>query len=163
MPLRTRRSLTRGTPRGLLSSIGLMAVHSWSVEFVTHDSGPPHFGTLNHGSIAKLNRSLRTRKRTYYARLSFVVHDPERTSAGFSCCSSEVRFSLSKHSFEPVRCPGLGMRHVVSAIYRFWWCRSGEAGRGRARSRRHPKRKQLVHFCRRIDKLKEKRSPTPEV
>src|ERR687893_769234 len=28
MPLSTRRSLTRGTPRGLLGSIGLMAVHS---------------------------------------------------------------------------------------------------------------------------------------
>ena len=31
MPLRTRRSFTRGTPRGLLGSIGLMAAHSWSV------------------------------------------------------------------------------------------------------------------------------------
>jgi hypothetical protein len=30
MPLRTRRSFTRGTPRGLLGSIGLMAVHSSS-------------------------------------------------------------------------------------------------------------------------------------
>lgn len=29
-------------------------------EFVTHDSGPPHFVSLNHGSIAKFNRSLRT-------------------------------------------------------------------------------------------------------
>jgi hypothetical protein len=28
MPLRTRRSFTRGTPRGLFGSIGLMAVHS---------------------------------------------------------------------------------------------------------------------------------------
>src|SRR5262249_8879654 len=28
MPLRTRRSFTRGTPRGLLGSIGLMAIHS---------------------------------------------------------------------------------------------------------------------------------------
>jgi hypothetical protein len=31
MPLRTRGSFTRGTPRGLLGSIGLMAVHSLSV------------------------------------------------------------------------------------------------------------------------------------
>jgi len=31
MPLRTLRSFTRGTPRGLFGSIGLMAVHSWSV------------------------------------------------------------------------------------------------------------------------------------
>jgi hypothetical protein len=31
MPFSTRRSSTRGTPRGLLGSIGLMAVHSWSV------------------------------------------------------------------------------------------------------------------------------------
>jgi len=30
MPLRTRRSFTRGTPRGLSGNIGLMAVHSWS-------------------------------------------------------------------------------------------------------------------------------------
>jgi hypothetical protein len=29
--LRTRRSFTRGTPRGLFGSIGLMSVHSWSV------------------------------------------------------------------------------------------------------------------------------------
>jgi hypothetical protein len=28
MPLRTRRSYTRGTPRGLFGSIGLMAAHS---------------------------------------------------------------------------------------------------------------------------------------
>jgi len=28
MPLRTRRSFTRGTPRGLFGNIGLMAVHS---------------------------------------------------------------------------------------------------------------------------------------
>jgi hypothetical protein len=28
MPLRTRRSFTRGTPRGLFGSIGLMATHS---------------------------------------------------------------------------------------------------------------------------------------
>lgn len=28
MPLRTRRSFTRGTPRGLLGSMGLMAIHS---------------------------------------------------------------------------------------------------------------------------------------
>jgi len=31
MPFRTRRSFTRGTPRGLFGSIGLMAAHSWSV------------------------------------------------------------------------------------------------------------------------------------
>jgi hypothetical protein len=31
MPLRTRRSFTLGTPLGLFGSIGLMAVHSWSV------------------------------------------------------------------------------------------------------------------------------------
>jgi hypothetical protein len=31
MPLRTRRSFTRGTPRGLFGNIGLMAAHSWSV------------------------------------------------------------------------------------------------------------------------------------
>ncbi len=30
MPLRTRRSFTRGTPRGLFGSIGLMASHSLS-------------------------------------------------------------------------------------------------------------------------------------
>ena len=42
MPLRTRRSFTRGTPRGLFGSIGLMAVHSWSV--VTHDPSPRFWG-----------------------------------------------------------------------------------------------------------------------
>jgi hypothetical protein len=31
MPFRTRRSFTRGMPRGLFGSIGLMAAHSWSV------------------------------------------------------------------------------------------------------------------------------------
>src|SRR5262245_12046463 len=31
MPLRTRRSFTRGTPRGLFGSISLMATHSSSV------------------------------------------------------------------------------------------------------------------------------------
>src|SRR5262249_43966867 len=31
MPLRTRRSFTRGTPRGLFGNIGLMAAHSPSV------------------------------------------------------------------------------------------------------------------------------------
>jgi hypothetical protein len=31
MPLRTRRSFTRATPRGLFGSIDLMAAHSWSV------------------------------------------------------------------------------------------------------------------------------------
>jgi hypothetical protein len=30
MPFRTRLSFTRGTPRGLFGSVGLMAVHSWS-------------------------------------------------------------------------------------------------------------------------------------
>jgi hypothetical protein len=30
MPFRTRLSFTRGTPRGLFGSKGLMAVHSWS-------------------------------------------------------------------------------------------------------------------------------------
>jgi len=30
-PLRTRRSFTRATPRGLFGRIGLMAAHSWSV------------------------------------------------------------------------------------------------------------------------------------
>ena len=31
MPFRTRRSSTRGTPRDLFGSIGLMAAHSWSL------------------------------------------------------------------------------------------------------------------------------------
>ncbi len=30
MPFRTRLSFTRGTPRGLFGSIGLMAVYSWT-------------------------------------------------------------------------------------------------------------------------------------
>jgi hypothetical protein len=53
MPFRTRLSFTRGTPRGLFGSIGLMAVHSVG-EFVAHDSSP-QFGSLNHGSPAKRN------------------------------------------------------------------------------------------------------------
>jgi hypothetical protein len=31
MPLRTRRSFARRTPRGLFGNINLMAAHSWSV------------------------------------------------------------------------------------------------------------------------------------
>ncbi len=31
MPFRTRRSFTRGTPRGVFGSIGLMAAYSWQV------------------------------------------------------------------------------------------------------------------------------------
>src|SRR5215475_9934846 len=35
IPLRTRRSFTRGTPRGLFGSIGLLAVHSQSASSYT--------------------------------------------------------------------------------------------------------------------------------
>jgi hypothetical protein len=44
MPYRTRRSFTRGMPRGLFGSIGLMAVHSWIGEFVAHDLSPRFWG-----------------------------------------------------------------------------------------------------------------------
>jgi hypothetical protein len=50
MPLRTRRSFTRGTPRGLFGSIGLMVIR----EFVAHDSSP-QFGSLNHEGLANAN------------------------------------------------------------------------------------------------------------
>jgi hypothetical protein len=52
------------------------------------------------------------------------------------------------------------MRHVVSAIYRFWWCRNARLVAARAVG--DIQKEQLFHFCRRIDKLLEKRSPTPE-
>src|SRR5205809_4631306 len=38
--------------------------------------------------------------------------------------------ALSKHSFEPVRCPSLGMRNAAAGIYRLYRCRRGVAGRG---------------------------------
>jgi hypothetical protein len=47
MPLSTRRSFTRGTPRGLFGSIGLMGGPFITAEFVAHDSGL-QFRTLNH-------------------------------------------------------------------------------------------------------------------
>ena len=37
MPLSTRRSFTRRTPRDLLGSNGLMVAHSEIAEFVAHD------------------------------------------------------------------------------------------------------------------------------
>jgi hypothetical protein len=53
MPLSTRRSFTRGTPRALFGSIGLIAAHSIG-EFVAHD-WRLQFGSLNHVLTAKLN------------------------------------------------------------------------------------------------------------
>lgn len=53
MPLRTRRSFTRGTPRGLFGSIGLMADHSFG-EFVAHDSALD-LGGLESSSADGLN------------------------------------------------------------------------------------------------------------
>jgi hypothetical protein len=47
MPFSTRRSFTRGTPRGLLGSIGLGSPFAVG-EFVAHDSAPSVRG-LNHG------------------------------------------------------------------------------------------------------------------
>jgi hypothetical protein len=47
MPLRTRRSLTLGTPRGLFGRKGLKAVHSRSVSSYLIDSRL-RFGSLNH-------------------------------------------------------------------------------------------------------------------
>jgi len=49
MPLRTRRSSTRGTPRGLLGSIGLMALQARSVSSYRIVS-KLHCGSLNHAS-----------------------------------------------------------------------------------------------------------------
>jgi hypothetical protein len=48
MPLRTRRSFTRGTPRGLFGSIGLIAIHSSSASSYRM-IGSLQFGSLNHG------------------------------------------------------------------------------------------------------------------
>lgn len=54
MPLRARRSLTRGAPRSLFGSMGLMAIHFIIGEFVAHDSSP-QFGSLNHRGLARRN------------------------------------------------------------------------------------------------------------
>src|SRR5215204_3742212 len=54
MPLRTRRSFTLGTPRGLFGSIGLMAIHS-SLESSYRMIRPPRVRGLNHGSAVRLN------------------------------------------------------------------------------------------------------------
>src|SRR5262245_57347507 len=70
MPLRTRRSFTRGRPRGLLGSIGLMTVPLIVGEFVAHDSAPSVRG-MNHGSTVRLNWSLCTRNRTSYTHSEF--------------------------------------------------------------------------------------------
>jgi hypothetical protein len=50
----TRRSFTRGTPRGLFGSIGLMAAPVVVGEFVAHDSGL-RFGSLNHAPGDAIN------------------------------------------------------------------------------------------------------------
>jgi hypothetical protein len=54
MPLSTRRSFTRRTPRDLFGSIGLMAVPFIIAEFVAHDSRL-RFRSLNHVSDSAIN------------------------------------------------------------------------------------------------------------
>ena len=53
--LRTRWSLTRGTPRGLFGRSGLPAFHFIVGEFVAHDSRP-RFGSLKHALLDTINR-----------------------------------------------------------------------------------------------------------
>src|SRR3984957_8495118 len=60
MPLRTRRSLTLGTPRGLFGRNGLMAVHSKSVSSYLMIRGP-RFGSLNHAYLPVCNAVLQVR------------------------------------------------------------------------------------------------------
>ena len=54
MPLSTRRSFKRRTPRGLFGSIGLMAGPFVVAEFVAHDSRL-QFGSFNHVSGSAIN------------------------------------------------------------------------------------------------------------
>jgi hypothetical protein len=54
MPLSTRRSFTRLTPRDLFGRNGLMAAHSKIAEFVAHDPRL-QFRSFNHVSGSAIN------------------------------------------------------------------------------------------------------------
>src|SRR5258706_7787866 len=58
IPFRTRRSSTRGMPRGLFGRNDLMAAHSKSVSSYRMIRGP--FGRLNHVQTDAFNRQNRT-------------------------------------------------------------------------------------------------------
>ena len=51
MPFNTRRSSTRGTPRGLFGSNGAMTLHSKSVSSYPCLIQLPQLGSLNHNAI----------------------------------------------------------------------------------------------------------------
>src|SRR6202022_2994597 len=53
MPFRTRRSSTRGMPRGLFGGIGLIAAHSASLSSYSVIQAP--FRSLNHASGDAIN------------------------------------------------------------------------------------------------------------
>jgi hypothetical protein len=52
IPFWTRRSSTRGMPRGLFGSIGLITLAV--AEFIAHES-VLHFGSLNHAQDQEIN------------------------------------------------------------------------------------------------------------
>src|SRR3954452_12088464 len=87
MPLRTRRSFTRGTPRGLLGSIGLMAAHSSSVGSYRMIRPLDHRLESRLGGQAQLGAPRRglvrypPETRRIMLIWSFGVHDPRRTWA----------------------------------------------------------------------------------
>jgi hypothetical protein len=85
MPLRTRRSLTRGTPRGLFGSMGLMAIHSSSAS--SYPMIRAQFGSLNHRDPARRNAFGQARLDAYGVEADIsqptiptetVENDPER-------------------------------------------------------------------------------------
>jgi hypothetical protein len=84
MSLRTRRSFTRGTPRGFFGSIGLMAVHSCVTmgKFVAHGSSP-RFRGLNHDPRAGLNEP--SFVAVYVPKVAFgqTGHQPAGKTGGF--------------------------------------------------------------------------------
>ena len=87
MPLRTRRSFTRGTPRGLFGQHRLDGNPFIIGGFVAHDSSP-QFGSLNHRGSANATLLARpVRRLSAEADINLptipdesVENDPERTS-----------------------------------------------------------------------------------
>ncbi len=85
--LRTRRSFTRGTPRGFRQH-GLDGSPFIIRELVAHDSSP-QFGSLNHGGLVRCNASGRPQLDTYGIEVEIspptisaetVENDPEPMS-----------------------------------------------------------------------------------
>jgi hypothetical protein len=125
MPLRMRRSLTRGTPRGLFGSIGLMAVHS------SESSG--RVIRPFRSERAKSARALSfdevdpiwsrcARKRSHYAHFEFCRVWPRRRSIGRPCstATSSIRqFSRAQpHSIRRPRHCGIRVCDTIRLVVR---------------------------------------------